>query len=97
LFKYISLGFANGGAVSTAKRVSGCLLTIKISIEVIAKLEKAVTLVPAFARINSSGGPEVLEKYGSPLPRRNDILGVLQLDQLTSLLFYRFFFWPVIN
>jgi hypothetical protein len=39
------------------------------SIKVIAKSKKGVTLVPAFAGINSSGGPVVLEKAGFPLPR----------------------------
>jgi hypothetical protein len=37
--------------------------------QVIAELKNGVTPVPAFAGINSSGGPEVLEKTGFPLPR----------------------------
>jgi hypothetical protein len=40
----------------------------KHSFEAIAKLKKGVTLVPAFAGINSSGGPELIEKTGFPLP-----------------------------
>jgi hypothetical protein len=38
-------------------------------LEVIVKLKKRCHPVPAFAGINSSGGPEVLEKTGFPLPR----------------------------
>jgi hypothetical protein len=33
------------------------------------KIKTGVALVPAFAGINSSGGPEVIEKTGFPLPR----------------------------
>jgi hypothetical protein len=45
--------------------------------------KKGVTQVPAFAGINSSGGPVVLEKSLDSRFRGNDILGVSQLAHLS--------------
>jgi hypothetical protein len=50
--------------------------------EVIAKLIKTVTPVPAFTGINCSGGSEGIENTGFPPARRNDNPGLLQLTRI---------------